>query len=239
LGVEKMSKSKGNVVAPDELVARYGADTVRGYLMFAFRWDQGGPWDSQGIQGVVRWLNDVWALVVDEPMVTGEATEQQVRALRRKMHQTIQRVDEGLENFSFNTAVAGLMELKNTMQAAKKTAVVNSPAWREAIQTMLLLMAPFTPHITEELWTRIGNSYSIHNQMWPTFDPEAAREDEITLVVQVNGKVRARIQAPADIDDDAAKQLALAHEEVAKYLNGGTAKQVIYVKGRGIVNIVV
>ncbi|MFN8419681.1 MAG: class I tRNA ligase family protein [Anaerolineae bacterium] len=234
-----MSKSKGNVVAPDEMVARYGADTVRGYLMFAFRWEMGGPWDSQGIQGVVRWLNDVWTLVLDEAKVSGEAKDADVRTLRRKVHQTIARVDDGLESFSFNTAVAALMELKNAMQAAKKTAVVNSPAWREAVETMLKLMAPITPHITEELWTRIGNGYSIHNQMWPIFDPEIAKEEEITLVVQVNGKVRARIQAPADINDDQAKQLATADEDVKKFLNGGAPKQVIYVKGRGIVNIVV
>ncbi|MBX3080027.1 MAG: class I tRNA ligase family protein [Anaerolineae bacterium] len=239
LGVEKMSKSKGNVVAPDELVAKYGSDTVRGYLMFAFRWEQGGPWDSQGIQGVVRWLNDVWSLVLDEPKVIGEANDADVRALRRKVHQTIQRVSEGIEGFTFNTSVAGLMELKNTMLQAKKTAVVNSPAWREAIETMLLLMSPFTPHITEELWTRIGCGYSVHSQAWPVYDAEIAKEEEITLVVQVNGKVRARLQAPADISDEAAKQLATSNAEVSKFFNGNQPKQVIYVKGRGIVNIVV
>jgi leucyl-tRNA synthetase len=238
LGVEKMSKSKGNVVAPDVWVARYGADTMRGYLMFAYRWELGGPWDSQGIQGVVRWLNDVWALVLDDPRVAGEIREADVRALRRKVHQTIQRVSDGLESFSFNTAVAALMELKNTMQAAKKTPVVNDPAWRDSVETMLVLMAPFTPHITEELWERIGNPFSIHQQPWPAFDADIAKEEEITLVVQVNGKVRARIQAPADISEADARALATSNAEVAKHFNGGQPKQVIYVKGRGLVNIV-
>jgi leucyl-tRNA synthetase len=240
LDSEKMSKSKGNVVAPDEVVAKYGADTVRGYLMFAFRWESGGPWDSQGIQGVVRWLNDVWNVVIGEPpVVSGEATENDIRALRRKVHQTIERVTDSLETFGFNTAVAGLMELKNTLMAAKRTPLVNTPAWNEAIQTMLVLMAPFTPHVAEELWERIGGSYSIHNQPWPAFNPEIAKEDEITLVVQVNGKVRDRIMVPADISEEDAKARALASEAVKKYIDGNPPKKVVYVAGRGMVNIVV
>jgi leucyl-tRNA synthetase len=240
LDSEKMSKSKGNVVAPDVVVAKYGADTVRGYLMFAFRWESGGPWDSQGIQGVVRWLNDTWNVVIgDNPIVSGEASENDIRALRRKVHQTIERVTDSLETFGFNTAVAGLMELKNALMAAKRTPLVNTPAWNEAIQTMLVLMAPFTPHIAEELWARIGCSYSIHNQPWPAFDPEIAKEDEITLVVQVNGKVRDRIMVPADITEEEAKARALASDGVKKYIDGNQPKKVVYVAGRGMVNIVI
>lgn len=239
LGVEKMSKSKGNVIAPDELVAKYGADTVRGYMMFAFRWEQGGPWDSQGIQGVVRWLHDVWNLVVETPEVKGEVDPVAVRALRRKVHQTILRVDEGLNEFSFNTAIAALMELKNTMQQARKTTVVNDLVWRESVETMLIMMAPFTPHITEELWNNVlGHSESIHRQAWITYNAEYAKDDSITLVVQVNGKVRARIIAPADVNDEQARALAVAEPDVVKFFNGATPKQVIYVKGRGIINIV-
>ncbi|MCC7446129.1 MAG: leucine--tRNA ligase, partial [Anaerolineae bacterium] len=225
LDAEKMSKSKGNVIAPDKVVAQYGADTVRGYLMFAFRWEAGGPWDSKGIQGVVRWLNDVWTLVTGaKPEVKGEATEADQRALRRQIHQTIQKVTEGLETFGFNTAVAGLMELKNALMAARKTPVVNTPAWDEAISTMLIMMAPFTPHITEELWQHIGKPYSIHNQPWPTFDPAIAKADEITLVIQINGKVRDRITVPADISEDDAKARALASEGVKKYIDGQRPK---------------
>ena len=238
LDVEKMSKSKGNVVAPDEVVAKYGADTVRGYLMFAFRWEAGGPWNSKDIQGVVRWLNDVWNLVLDEKTkVAGEPSEAEVKALRRKVHQTIQRVTEGLDSFGFNTAVASLMELKNTLVSVRKTAVVNSPAWDEAISTMLVMMAPFTPHIAEELWERTGHPYSVHQESWPVFDPEIAKADEITLVVQVNGKVRDRITVPADISDDDAKARALESEAVRKFING-EPKKIIYVAERGMVNIV-
>jgi leucyl-tRNA synthetase len=235
-----MSKSKGNVVAPDKVVAQYGADTVRGYLMFAFRWEAGGPWDSKGIQGVVRWLNDVWTLVTgDKPEAKGETTEADQRALRRQVHQTIQKVTEGLETFGFNTAVAGLMELKNALVAARKTPVVNTPAWDEAISTMLIMMAPITPHIAEELWQHIGKPYSIHNQPWPTFDPEIAKAEEITLVIQINGKVRDRITVPADISEDDAKARALASEGVKKYIDGQQPKKVFYVAARGMINIVI
>jgi len=240
LDVEKMSKSKGNVVAPDQVVARYGADTVRGYLMFAFRWEAGGPWDSQGIQGVVRWLNDVWSLVTgDKPEVKGSASDNDVRALRRKVHQTIARVSEGLETFGFNTSVAGLMELKNTLLAARKTPVVNTPAYDEAIATMLLMMAPFTPHIAEELWERTGHPYSIHTQQWPVFDPEIAKADEITLVISINGKVRDRINVPADISEEDAKARALASDGIKKFINGNQPKKIIYVADRGMINIVI
>jgi leucyl-tRNA synthetase len=240
LDAEKMSKSKGNVVAPDQVVAKYGADTVRGYLMFAFRWEAGGPWDSNGIQGVVRWLNDVWTLVTgDKPDISGQASESDVRALRRKVHQTIQKVTDGLETFGFNTAVAGLMELKNALLAARKTPVAKTPAWDEAVATMLTLMAPFTPHIAEELWERTGHAYSIHNQPWPAFDPEIAKAEEMTLVIQVNGKVRDRITVPADISEEEAKARALASEGVKKFINGGQPKKVFYVAGRGMINIVV
>jgi leucyl-tRNA synthetase len=239
LGVEKMSKSKGNVVAPDVLVAQYGADTVRAYLMFAFRWESGGPWDSQGIQGVVRWLNDVWSVVTDSPPVAGEADEKAIRALRRKVHQTIQRVGEGLETFSFNTAVAALMELKNALVAVRKTPVCGSEAWREAIRTMLLLMAPFTPHIAEELWARISEPYSVHTQPFPAYDPEVAKVEEITLVVSVNGKLRARLQAPAGLPESEAVALALSSPDVQKHINGGQIKKVIYVAERGMLNLVI
>jgi len=236
---EKMSKSRGNVIDPDDLVARYGADTVRGYLMFAFRWDQGGPWDSQSIQGVIRWLNETWSLLADEVPASGKSDPAGEAALRRKAHQIIKQVTDGLEQFTFNTAIAGLMELKNTMQDARKTAVAGSPAWEEATGIMLRLMAPFTPHIAEELWTRTGHEYSIHTQPWPEYDEDVAAEDVITLVVQVNGKVRDRLEVPADITEDDAKAKALASEGAQRYLDGKSPRKVIYVAARGMVNIVV
>jgi leucyl-tRNA synthetase len=238
LEVEKMSKSKGNVVAPDELVAQYGADTVRAYLMFAFRWEQGGPWDSQGIQGVVRWLNDVWALV-NAGAPSGAGDDAAERDLRRKVHQAIRKVSDGLETFGFNTAVAALMELKNNLQDAQRAGNVSRAAWDEAVESLLLLMAPFTPFITEELWQRTGHDYSIHNQPWPEYDPAAAAEEEMTLVVQVNGKVRDRIQVPVDISEDDAKRVAQESPAVQRHMNGKPPRKVIYVAQRGMVSIVV
>jgi leucyl-tRNA synthetase len=234
---EKMSKSRGNVVAPDELVETYGADTVRTYLMFFSRWDQGGPWDSQGIKGPRRFLEDVWTLIVED-VASPEPCEDGTRwhALRRKTHQTIQRVTEDLEAFSFNTAIAAMMELRNAMREVKP-ALVGTAAWDEAATTLLLLLAPFAPHVTEELWTRMGKPYSIHRQLWPTWDPEVAAEETITLVVQINGKVRDRLEVPADIDEAEAKALALESEAVARHLVGREPRKVIYVPGR-LVNVV-
>ncbi|MCD4684815.1 MAG: leucine--tRNA ligase [Anaerolineae bacterium] len=238
LEVEKMSKTQGNVINPDELVGAYGADTVRAYLMFAFRWDQGGPWDSQGIQGVVRWLHDVWA-VVNSTAPEGTPDPNAERDLQRKLHQAIKKVTDSLEGFSFNTAIAALMEFKNTLQQVARSAKVSADVWHEAVETLLLLMAPFTPHIAEELWGAAGHEYSIHNQPWPDFDAEIAKEDEITLVVQINGKVRARIQVPADINEDDAKKLALESEGAQRHMDGKEPRKVIFVAKRGMVNIVV
>lgn len=236
LGIEKMSKSKGNVVAPDELVREYGADTVRAYLMFAFRWEKGGPWDSQGVQGVIRWMQDVWNLVKKgAPQAKGD-TQAGDRDLARKTHQSLAKVEESMETFSFNTAVAGLMELKNAIQAAKN---VSEEAWREAIKNMLLMMAPITPYVAEELWAYMGYEYSVHHQDYPVYDPEVAAEDEVTMVVQINGKVRDKIQVAADISEDDAKATALASDNVQRHLDGKEPKKIIYIAPRNMINIVV
>jgi len=238
LEIQRMSKSKGNVVNPDELVEAYGADTVRAYLMFAFDWQKGGPWDPNGVRGIVRWLNDVWALITEPlPSANGKADEAEVRALRRRVHQTIKRVTADLEGFTFNTGIAALMELKNMMQKARETPVAGTEAWDEAIRTYLLLMAPFTPHIAEELWAYIGRPYSIHQQAWPAADETAAAEEVVTLVLQVNGKVRDRIEVPADIEEGEARRRALASAKVQEHLNGREPKKVIYVPGK-LVNLV-
>ena len=232
---EKMSKSRGNVIAPDALVERFGADTVRTYLMFFSRWDQGGPWDSKGIKGPRRFLEDVWALVMDQA-AEGKAEPKLATKLRRKTHQTIQRVTDDLESFSFNTAVAAMMELRNLMREVKP-ALYKTAAWDEAVKNLLLLLAPFAPHITEELWAQIGKPYSIHQQSWPTWDKEVAAEKSITLVFQINGKVRDRVDVPADIGAEEAKALALQSEAVGRHLGGKEPRKVIYVPGR-LVNIV-
>ena len=238
LDVERMSKSRGNVVNPDELVERYGADTVRGYLMFAFDWAKGGPWDSQGIMGVYRFLNDVWRIVTEPSPAQGSADEKIIRSLRRKTHQTIQRVTRSLESFNFNTGMAALMEQKNLMQKYRGIVGANTQAWKEAVRTLLLLMAPYTPHVAEELWAHIGGAYSVHQQSWPIADPEIAADEEITLVVQVNGKVRDRISLPADITEEDAKQAALASMTVQQFTEGKPPKKIVVIPGK-LVNIVV
>jgi len=234
---EKMSKSRGNVVAPDSLVDQYGADTVRTYLMFFAKWDQGGPWNYDGIKGPQRLLNDVWMLAnADyEPQKVDKEAD---RALQRKTHQVVRKVGEDMESFSFNTAVAAIMELRNALLAAQRDKNVSVAIWQEAIEKMLLVLAPIAPHITEELWSRRGKPYSIHQQPWPTWDEEIAREEQVTLIVQVNGKVRDRIEVPADTDDGALKEAALASENVQRFLDGREPRKVIVVKGK-LVNIVI
>lgn len=233
---EKMSKSRGNVVSPDDLVQKYGADTVRAFLMFFARWDMGGPWSSGGIDGVQRWLRRVWATVLEPVDGQVKASEEAVKTLRRKAHQTLHSVTKDFETFEFNTIVSGLMELMNEM-ARLKPETYGTPAWDEAVEMYLKMLAPVSPHISEELWALLGKPYSIHTQSWPKVDETAAAEEEITLVVQVNGKVRDRITVPADVSEADAKKAALASEVVQKTLAGKEPRQVIYVKGR-LVNIV-
>ncbi|MAT97212.1 MAG: leucine--tRNA ligase [Anaerolineaceae bacterium] len=233
---EKMSKSRGNVVAPDELVDKFGADTVRTYLMFFAKWDQGGPWNYDGIKGPQRLLNDVWEIGTHD-YKSGQVDDEANRALRRKTHQVIRKVTQDLEGFSFNTAVAAIMELRNSITDAQKAKNVSVDIWNEAVDSLLLVLAPIAPHITEELWAQRGHEYSIHQRPWPEWDAEAAKEESITLVVQINGKVRDKIETDAGQDDEALKEIALASEKVQSWLDGKPPRKVIVVKGR-LVNIV-
>lgn len=234
----KMSKSRGNVVAPDMLVEKYGADTVRAYIMFFARWEMGAPWDSQGIEGTARWMRRIWTLFTDPtPPKTDPAYDG--RELRRRLHQTLRRVTHDFENFEFNTIISSLMELLNEMYKAREAGAVGSPAWDEAAEIYLKILAPVAPHIAEELWTNhLGKPYSIHQQMWPKVDEEAAKEDMIELPVQINGKVRDRITVPADASEEQIKSAALASPVVQKYLEGKPPKKVIVAKGR-LVSLVV
>ncbi len=233
---QRMSKSRGNVVAPDEQVAKYGADTFRCYLMFIGPWDEGGPIGLEGISGVQRWLNRVWNLGLAEPQFGSEGTAG-TRNLRRLTHKTIRRVTDDMEDFRFNTLIAALMEMANGLNHVRKAGPVDRDAWREAIESLLLMLAPIAPHIAEELWERTGHAYSVHQQSWPVWDAELAHEDEVTLVVQVNGKLRDRIQVLADIGEDAAKEIAMASPLVKKHLEGAHVQRVIYVPGK-LVNVV-
>jgi leucyl-tRNA synthetase len=231
LDVQRMSKSKGNVVNPDDWVSLYGADAVRAYLMFGFDWEKGGPWDSSGIQGVVRWLDDIWQIVhAGPPADAGQ--EGAERDLARRLHQTIDRVHQGLETFSFNTAIAALMALRNDLRSALRAGGIGAEVWRSAVDVNLRLMAPFTPHVAEELWEAIGGEYSIHHQAWPEFDEETAAEDNVTLVVLVNGKVRDRVVVSADIDDAEARRVGLATEGAQRYLGDREPRRVIFIPAR-------
>ena len=237
LEIQRMSKSKGNTVNPDELVARYGADTVRTHLMFGYDWEKGGPWDSQAIAGAHRFLGDVWRLGTGDyrPGDPGGAAD---RALRRAVHQTVAKVGADLEGFAFNTAVAALMTLRNDLLAARRRADVSSSVWDEAIDHLLLLLAPIAPHLTEELWHRRGGEGSIHLRPWPVVDEAAAAEEVVTIIVQVNGKVRDELVVPAGTPDAEVEAAALSSDRLAPWLEGATIRRVVVVPGR-LVNVVV
>ncbi len=240
----KMSKSRGNVVNPDGYVTEMGADTVRAYLMFIGPWEQGGDWNDSGIGGMYRWLNRVWNLPL-EPYVTNEkaiaadnsASEKSQRDLQRAVHRTIRKVTQDIERMRFNTMLAFLMEYTNFLAKVKEEGLVTYTDWESAIDTLLLLIAPTAPHLAEELWQRTEHPYSIHNHSWPKWDEELAKEEEITLVIQVNGKLRDRLTVPVTITEDEAKKLALERERVKAYLEGTTLIKIIYVPQR-LVNIV-
>jgi leucyl-tRNA synthetase len=237
---EKMSKSRGNVVNPDDVVGVMGADAVRCFLMFIGPWDQGGPWSDVGINGVARWLNRVWALVERNPddLSSGRADTQAIRETVRVLHQTMRKCHGDLDRFKFNTAIASLMELVNHLSKVWAEATVDPDTWRECIEKFLLMLAPIAPHIAEELWEKTGHAYSIHQQSYPEWDDALAADDTITLVVQVNGRVRDRIEVPANIDESTANELALASEKVQPYTEGKVVDKAIYVPGR-LVNVVV
>jgi leucyl-tRNA synthetase len=212
-----MSKSRGNVVNPDEVVSEYGADTMRLYEMFMGAFDQPIPWSTQGVVGMHRFLNRVWNLkdrVADVAPVDA-ATE-------RTVHQTIRKVGERVEAMKFNTAVAALMELANSFGAAGAIA-------REHWRTFVLLLSPFAPHIAEELWEALGHSGSIARERWPEYDEAKAAEEELEVPVQVNGRLRARLTVPAGTAEDEIKWKALA--AVARHTEGKEVKKVILVGG--------
>jgi leucyl-tRNA synthetase len=234
---QKMSKSKGNVVNPDKYVGELGADTVRAYLMFVGPWELGGDWNDSGIGGLSRWFNRIWKLALEEYIPAGFDAAADA-ALVRKTHQVIRKVNLDIDKLQFNTMLAALMDFTNYLATAKEGALVSSGTWNKAIESLALMLAPTAPHLTEEIWQRLGRDYSIHNQYFPTWDEEMTKEPEITLVVQVNGKVRARIQAPADITECQATDAAMANDRVKEFTAGKTVKSVVYVPGK-LINVVV
>jgi leucyl-tRNA synthetase len=235
---EKMSKSRGNVVNPDNLVSEYGADTVRTYLMFIGPWDQGGPWNSKGIEGPTRFLSRSWTLIIDEASSDSPADEQALKELKRAVHTAIKEVTDDFENFQFNTAIAELMTLVNAMIKSKSKQVVETLEWQEGIEALIKMLAPIAPHIAEELWERTGHTGSIHLESWPSYDESALVKDSISMAVQVNGKVRGQIEVSVDASKDAILEAAKTESNVARYLENAQILREIVVPGK-LVNLVI
>ena len=236
----KMSKSRGTQVNPDPLVARWGADTLRLHLMYLGPWEVGGPWNDQGLIGMNRFIRRAWQVVTEAAGQTfdGDNLTSEATAIRRATHETIRRVTADIESFSFNTMVAALIEFTNTLMAQRSQPVARTSAWRQAIETLVLLMAPSTPFVAEELWQQLGQPYSVHHQDWPVFDASLLAVEQVEVVVQVNGKVRDRLKLPAGTLEAEALAAARSLPKVAEQLGDAEPAKVIYVPDR-LLNIVV
>ena len=235
----KMSKSRGNVVNPDAYVELLGADVVRLYLMFVGPWESGGEWQDAGINGVARWLVRLWDLLLRDPsgLVGAAPSPEARRSVQRLLHQTVRRVHRDIDTFNFNTAVAALMELSNELARAWEEGGLDVPTWKETRRLFLLMLAPLAPHFAEELWERTGGAYSIHQQPFPQWDDALAAAETVTLVVQVDGRVRDRLTVSVDIAEAEAVQLAMESPNARRHLEGRDVARTIYVPGR-LVNVV-
>ena len=251
---QKMSKSKGNVVSPDKLIERYGADTERLYTLFAGPPDRDAEWNDTAVEGAFRFLNRVWSLVEEHPYRAGglgaasaalsaDDLPDGIVALHRKTHQTIRKVTHDMEEFHFNTAIAAVMELVNATRGFTD-GIGNEPTEHErmviaeALEAATVLLAPMVPHFSEELWQRAGGDESLFRSTWPSFDEEAAREDVVTIAVQINGKLRGDVEAERGAVEDVVLELAKASEKITRHLEGKTVRRVIFVPDR-LLNIVV
>jgi leucyl-tRNA synthetase len=228
---QKMSKSRGNVVNPDEMIDRFGADAVRLYEMFMGPLEAMKPWSTRGVEGVTRFLERVWRLIVNEE---GHLSGSVVTALptlehQRILHQTIKKVTEDIEQLRFNTAISQMMVFTNEM-----TKLEQRP--RSLIEPFVLLLSPFAPHLTEELWALLGHPPSISQQSWPQFDPALTMSDRLTIPVQINGKLRGRIEVGADVGRQEIE--ALARKEAREWLQGKEPKKIVYVEKK-LINFVV
>ena len=233
--LEKMSKSRYNVVTPDDMCTEYGADAMRLYELFMGPLEEGGLWETHGVSGTRRFLDRAWRLVVDPH--TGERPAKVVDGdvgdadLDRALHSAIKKVSEAVDSLRFNTAVSEMMIFVNEATKAERVSVAQ-------VEQLLLVLSPFAPHIAEELWQRLGHDGSLAHEAWPTWDEAKLAVDTITLAVQVNGKMRGKVDVPADVDQAGAIAAAKADENVARHVDGKTIRREIYVPGR-LVNIVV
>ena len=223
----KMSKSLGNVVNPNEIIEKYGADTLRVYEMFMGPFDQAIAWNPESVNGVFKFLRKVWNLIIE--CKNNQKTSPDVL---KKIHQLNKKVSDDIEQAKFNTAIAAFMEFVNFAQLHKKE------IGKEAIERFLLLLAPFAPHLAEELWERIGHKKSIFEERWPQYNKDLIKEERITLVIQINGKVRDKIEVNRDISQEEAKKLALKQKKVQNWIDGKEIKKIIFIPGK-LINFVI
>jgi leucyl-tRNA synthetase len=246
--LEKMSKSKRNVVDPEHLIEKYGADTARMFCLFASPPEKDLDWSDQGVEGAARFLNRVWRLVYEQwgrlrnlkTFPFGAVLEGDPKLLRQRAHKTIKKVTEDIERFHFNTAISAIMELVNEIYASEvkdRPDDISMKVTREAIEAVVILLSPFVPHFADELWEALGNRESVIKRPWPDYDREAVVEEEILIVIQVNGKLRDRMTIPAAYGEEEVKVWALKSERIRKLIEGKDIKRVILVP-RKLVNIV-
>ena len=240
----KMSKSKGNVVSSDDLIEKYGADTVRLYTLFISPPEKDAEWSDRGVEGAWRFLNRVWRLIEEGSRfkVQGSRDTEKDKLLKRKTHFTIKKVTEDMEGtFHFNTAISAIMELVNEIydcMSAPEHHSTRAPEFKDAIETVVILLAPFVPHIAEEMWEKLGNKESVFRAKWPVYDKGALIQDTMELPIQINGKLRSKIEVPSDAAEDEIKELVLKDIVVKKWTEGKEPKKIIVVKGR-LVNLVI
>ncbi len=241
----KMSKSKGNIVSPEAIIDKFGADTARLFILFAAPPERDLEWNDQAVEGCYRFINRVWRFVYDyvqsrgcENAEAGELSRKD-KDMRRLVHTTIKRVtDDAGTRFNFNTAISAIMELVNGLYQYREVAGYNKAVMAEAVDTLVLLLAPFIPHVTEELWQDLGHGESVHKQKWPVVDEAALVADEVTVIVQVNGKVRDKILMPVNLDKAETEKMVLAQPKIAEILTGKEVKKVVVVPDK-LVNVVV
>jgi len=243
----KMSKSKGNIVSPEAIIGKFGADTARLFILFAAPPERDLEWNDQAVEGCYRFINRVWRFVYDYVQTTGgqlvdyssfEQLHKQDQAIRRLVHTTIKRVSDDIgTRFNFNTAISAIMELVNGLYQYREQDY-NKAVMAEAVDVLVMVLAPFIPHVTEELWQSVGHTDSVHKQKWPTVDEKALVADEVTVIVQINGKLRDKITMPVNLSQAEAEQMALAQPKIADLVASKTVKKIIVVPNK-LINIVV